>query len=375
MAANLKNTISVQDETGGIAVRPTSLDAKVGDEVTLTGTLADYRGLLQLDSATIVEKTANGDAPSAKAISGADVKEENESQLVEVKNIKLTDVQDGGSWANFTATDGTTEFIIRDENNALGLEVGNTYESITGIVQQFDADYQIIPRSVQDIVVDSSIIQPAFANPGSGTFVGTTTVELSTTTADAEIYYTTDGSVPTKDSTKYTTPIKITEDTILKTIVITETGDSEVKTFEYSITDSLQIHDIQGEGHASPFDGKTVEGIEGVVTYSFTLNGSTYYHIQTPDELADDNPNTSEGILLYSGRNSWNLNVGDLVSVTGKVSEYAIDGFADRQQTDMKVTQINVRDDQGGNVTVLEKDVKLPEPIILDEEKMQFDVH
>ena len=35
VAANLKNTISVQDATGGIAVRPTSLDAKVGDEVTL----------------------------------------------------------------------------------------------------------------------------------------------------------------------------------------------------------------------------------------------------------------------------------------------------------------------------------------------------
>ncbi|MBY0369490.1 Crp/Fnr family transcriptional regulator, partial [bacterium] len=26
---------------------------------------------------------------------------------------------------------------------------------------------------------------------------------------------------------------------------------------------------------------KTVEGIEGIVTYSFTLSGSTYYHIQT----------------------------------------------------------------------------------------------
>ena len=51
----------------------------------------------------------------------------------------------------------------------------------------------------------------------------------------------------------------------------------------------------------SPFDGQTVEGIEGIVTYSFTLTGSTYYHIQTPDALADKNPNTSEAIVLYSG--------------------------------------------------------------------------
>ena len=82
VAANLKNTISVQDATGGIAVRPTSLNATVGDEVTLTGTLADYRGLLQLDSATIVEKTGNVGAPSPKVVTGADVTEENESQLV-----------------------------------------------------------------------------------------------------------------------------------------------------------------------------------------------------------------------------------------------------------------------------------------------------
>ncbi len=48
VAANLKNTISVQDATGGIAVRPTSLPITVGDEVTLTGKLADYRGLASI---------------------------------------------------------------------------------------------------------------------------------------------------------------------------------------------------------------------------------------------------------------------------------------------------------------------------------------
>ena len=63
VAAKLKNTISVQDETGGIAVRPTSLAVQIGDEVTLTGTLADYRGLLQLDGAEIVEVTDRNGAP------------------------------------------------------------------------------------------------------------------------------------------------------------------------------------------------------------------------------------------------------------------------------------------------------------------------
>lgn len=368
VAANLKNTVSVQDATGGIAIRPASLAATVGDEVTLTGKLADFRGLLQLDGATVVAKTENVGAPIPKVVTGAEVNEDNESLLVQAKQITLTAVNAG----NYTATDGTTNFIVRDENSSLGLSVGKTYESITGIVQQFDAAHQIIPRSVQDIVEDSSTLQPVIANPSSGTFVGSTLVKLSTTTANAGIHYTLDGSVPTKDSKKYSTPIEIKENTTLKAVAITPEGASEVKTFEYKITDSLQIHDIQGAGHATSFDNKTVEGIQGVVTYSFLLNGATYYHIQTPDALADTNPNTSEAILLYSGTKTWPIQVGDLVSVTGKVSEFAYDGYSDRQTTDLKTTQINVRNDQGGKVEVIKRGEALPAPILIDETKMSL---
>ncbi|QUG40574.1 endonuclease [Psychrobacillus sp. INOP01] len=369
VAANLKNSISVQDATGGIAIRPTSIAATVGDEVTLTGKLAEFRGLLQLDGATIVAKTENVGAPTPKVVTGAEVNENNESLLVQAKQITLTAVNAG----NYTATDGTTEFIVRDENNSLGLIVGNTYESITGIVQQFDAAYQIIPRSVSDIVADSSIIQPVIANPGSGTFVGSTTVTLSTTTANSEIFYTVDGKDPIEFGVKYASPITITKNSTLKAVVKTQDGTfSEVKSFEYTITDSLQIHDIQGAGHFTSFDNKTVEGIQGVVTYSFLLNGATYYHIQTPDELADTNPNTSEAIVLYSGTNTWPIKVGDLVSVTGRVSEFAYDGYTDRQTTDLKTTQINVRNDQGGKVEVIKSGVALPAPILIDETKMSL---
>ena len=371
VAANLKNTVSVQDASGGIAVRPASLDVKVGDEVTLTGTLADYRGLLQLDGAAIVEKTEAVGAPKSLEITGAEVIEENESELVTVKQIEIIDVQDGGAWSNYRVTDGTTEFIVRDETNELGLIVGNTYDSITGIIQQFDSAYQIIPRSVQDIVVDSSVVQPVYANPGSGTFVDKTTVALSTSTANAEIFYTVDGTDPIENGKPYEAPIEITKNTTIKAVA--KKGDgliSEVKIFEYTITDSLDIHDIQGAGHTSPFAGQSVENVEGVVTYTFQLNGSTYYHIQTPDELVDNDMHTSEGIILYSGRNSWPIEVGDLVEVSGEVSEYAIDGFSDRQQTDLKGTQINVRDDQGGKVVVIEEDVALPKPIIIDENNL-----
>lgn len=367
VTAKLNNTIHIQDETAAIAVRPTTLNVQLGDEITVNGALSEFNGLLQL-TGTLVDTPVTKTVPEPVILTGAQLNEMNESKLATVKHVTIS-----GAAQNYTGTDvAGTEFIVRDENSNLGLVSGKTYELITGIVQEFRGAYQIIPRSLQDIVEDSSIIHPVFAIPGSGTFVGSTTVTLSTS-ANAEIYYTLDGTEPTKDSTKYTAPIEITKDTTLKAVAITADGSSDVKTFDYIITDSLQIHDIQGEGHSSPFDNKTVEGIQGVVTYSFELNGSTYYHIQTPDELADNNPNTSEAILLYSGNNKWPVKVGDLVSVTGKVSEFAYDGYTDRQETDLKTTQINVRNDQGGKVEVIKSGVALPAPIIIDETNMSLE--
>jgi uncharacterized protein len=124
-------------------------------------------------------------------------------------------------------------------------------------------------------------------------------VTLSTTTANGDIFYTTDGSDPTDSSMKYTAPIQITEDTVSKAVVKAEDGTlSEVTTYEYTITDSLEIHDLQGEGHTSPFAGETVEGIKGIVTCAFQSGCSYYYHIQIPDKLADNDPNTSEALVL-----------------------------------------------------------------------------
>ncbi|MER2111398.1 MAG: endonuclease [Solibacillus isronensis] len=373
VAAKLKNTISVQDETGGLAVRPTSLNVNVGDEVTVTGKLADFRGLLQLDSAAVIENVTGGEGPDAKVVAIGEINEQLESQLVTVKNTTLTIDSSGSGWVNYKAVDELGNYIlIRDETGQLdSLRADGNYESITGIVQQYDNEYQIIPRSSLDIVEDSTTLKPAVASPGAGTFVGKQIVTLSTPTAGAKIYYTVNGDEPTAESTEYLSPIEITENTTLKAVVVKDGVLSEVATFDYKITDGLQIHDIQGAGHATSFHNENVE-VEGIVTYEFMLNGAYYYTIQTPDELADNNPYTSEAIFLYAGTKAWPVEIGDLVKVTGKVSEYAYDGYDDRQTTDLKTTQINVRNDQGGKVEVIESGVALPEAITLNETNISF---
>ncbi|WP_146924985.1 DUF6359 domain-containing protein, partial [Alkalibacterium kapii] len=364
VTARLKNTIQIQDGTAAIAVRPTSLDVNVGDEITVKGDLKDYRGLLQLDNAQLEDKETS-EAPKPVVLTGSDLSEY-QSKLVTVNDVKITSTVD--NYGNYQATDSSgTKFVVRDERGALTLSEGTTYETITGIVSQFDEDVQLVPRDQLDVVEDSSIVRPVYASPESGNIPAGTEVVLSSATEGAKIYYTTDGTNPTESSTEYTSPITIDKDMTIQAIAMVEDRVSEMAEFSYTAVDieeGNKIHDIQGAGHYSPMEGEKVYSVKGVVTYTYEIRGSKYFHMQTPEGAQDDNPNTSEGIVVYLG-SADNYKVGDLVQVTGTVSEYQIDGYGSKEEDDLPITQINARDDKGGIVNVVESNVELPKAIKL----------
>jgi hypothetical protein len=83
-----------------------------------------------------------------------------------------------------------------------------------------------------------------------------------------------------------------------------------------SITQA-EIYEIQGAGLASPLLGQIVETFDNVVT-ALAPDG---FFIQTPDARADADPQTSNGIFVFTGSAS-TVAVGDVVDVTGTVSEF-----------------------------------------------------
>lgn len=80
------------------------------------------------------------------------------------------------------------------------------------------------------------------------------------------------------------------------------------------------IHEVQGNGAASPLVGQNVT-IEGVVVADFQ-DGLSGYYIQEEDADADADPATSEGIFVFTGNNPQALSVGDKVRVSGEVVEF-----------------------------------------------------
>jgi|GEM_PF-852855 len=94
-------------------------------------------------------------------------------------------------------------------------------------------------------------------------------------------------------------------------------------------TGLTRIHVIQGAGASSPLAGYQVT-INGVVTGFFSGSTGTRdgFFVQELDANADADPATSEGVYVFLGSGSplagtaAALNVGDVVTVTGSVTEF-----------------------------------------------------
>ncbi|UOB81980.1 chitobiase/beta-hexosaminidase C-terminal domain-containing protein (plasmid) [Bacillus sp. ZJS3] len=203
-------------------------------------------------------------------------------------------------------------------------------------------------------------VEDVKASPAPGSVAPGIEVTLSTETPDTTIYYTTNGSIPTESSTKYTGPITIKKDVQIKAIAVKRgLENSEIASFYYTIKkDVISIHDIQGEGHYSPFEGQNVTNIVGIVTF-VTDNNNFYMQELTPDK----NDKTAEGILVYQMPHG--VKVGDVVKVNGQVKECVLEGYKDKLKTDLPVTKINA-----SAIQVTASNQKLPLPVVIGKDRI-----
>ena len=125
------------------------------------------------------------------------------------------------------------------------------------------------------------------------------------------------------------------------------------------VIEEVLIHEVQGAGTASPLVGQTVI-VEGVVTGDLqdddadTQNSIRGFYLQEEDADTDADPLTSEGIFVFDGSNpSVDVNVGDVVRVTGAVAEF----FGETQIAATSVEKVGSGSVAATNVTLPAADV------------------
>ncbi|MEZ4806814.1 MAG: phospholipase D-like domain-containing protein [Flavobacteriales bacterium] len=163
----------IQDATGGLALFPGSgsvpgFNPTRGSDVTVTGTLKSYYGLLELDpiSSFTVNSTSNP-LPAPLEINPAQIGESNEAELVRLNGCQFTN---GGAtftsntWS-FTSNGQSAVIFLRSGHPLIGTTIPAGPVDIIGITSQYSTatppsgGYQVLPRDANDLLVSTMIAQ------------------------------------------------------------------------------------------------------------------------------------------------------------------------------------------------------------------------
>jgi len=210
-------------------------------------------------------------------------------------------------------------------------------------------------------------VAPTFS-PAAGMFLEAQSVTISTKTEDATIYYTTDGSEPTENSTAYTKPITVSETTTIKAIAVKEDYNNssvasatyKIVSFEHAGTadDPYNVADARlaietGTGVSEVYATGIVSKI--VTDYNPTYGNITY-------NISADGTTEGEQLQAFRGKgkggewftSAYDVMVGDEVIIYGNLKKYntTYEFDADNQLVSLQRKPVEITVGESGYATM-----------------------
>ncbi len=135
----------------------------LGQEVQLSGLVFEYDGLTEIKDLTDYQVLSDSNMIEAAPVSAIEAStEQYESVLIEVNDVAIISQEEYGEWI---IQDSTGTIRIDDLNDYVYFPtVGDSLESIRGILVYFFGDYKIEPRFTNDFIGD---IIPHYALKGN----------------------------------------------------------------------------------------------------------------------------------------------------------------------------------------------------------------
>lgn len=195
-----------------------------GDEVTATFTPSDFSGQGTESTGSEITATIDGvtfacdkgyGTTEIRCYSGSTIKVSSENTITAI-SFSFTDGKNGGLETSYSSL-STTSWSKTLTSQARMKKIVVTYAE---------------PGTAVEVVA-----APVFS-PVGGAYTTAQSVAITTMTEGATIYYTLDGSVPTEESTVYTTPISVEGALTIKAIAMKEgMNNSPVETAKYVVLD------------------------------------------------------------------------------------------------------------------------------------------
>ena len=192
----------MEDGTAGMPFFDPSISGSInpGDEVTITGTMGEFNGLIQV--VDVVAHTVNSTGnplPTPQVVTPNQLNDATEAELVRLNNVIFTD---GGSGAQFTGNTTFTissngefsQIFVRSGNPLVGSTIPTTPVNLTGIVSQFNGTYQLLLRGEGDIdgnfvddIRQANITTSSFDITWTSNFMGSTNLRYGTDPANLNL--------------------------------------------------------------------------------------------------------------------------------------------------------------------------------------------
>ena len=150
--------------------------------------------------------------------------------------------------------------------------------------------------------ITPTVATPTFS-PAAGSYTGTQSMTISDTTSGATIYYTTNGTTPTSNSTKYTAAISVsTSETIEAIAELSGDTNSAVASAAYTITVPTPTFSPAAGTYSSSQSGTISDATSGATIY-YTTNGTTPTTSSTKytGAISVTATETIEAIAVFSG--------------------------------------------------------------------------
>ncbi len=170
--AELSSIRYIQDDFAGIAIYPGSnwnawdFEPAIGDEITVSGELTEYNGLLEVGSNlfSVTLESQGNNLPEPQLITPNQMGEEYEGELVTVMNCVFSNGGSpivGNSTYSYTSDGEQGVVFFRNGHPMIDAILPIGPVGLVGIASQFTFDgtggYQLLPRTEEDIIQDSNI--------------------------------------------------------------------------------------------------------------------------------------------------------------------------------------------------------------------------
>ncbi len=304
---------SIQDSSAGISIYGTAFAnvVNIGDSVILTASLTQYRGLTQLNaSAPTILSSGNLVEPEIVTLNQVANQdwagvELFESKLVRINGVTITGSGTFASGTNYPIADSTGTLDLRVDNDVstlIGSPIPSGKIDLIGVVQQFkyaadyNSGYQILPRSIDDLVSDDV---PIILTPVIGADITTNSFTIYFKTArngNSEVQY---------GKTEALELGSIIQDTDTTEHQIELTGLDEFTKYYYK---AVSTNDV-GTSESSLKTIITATSNPEIGTINVYFNSDVDHSVALPENEANGNVDFQEKIISRINQASYSIDI------------------------------------------------------------------